>query len=388
MSKFVQLWTRLIFQIDVYSIHNEGELVMNAKTSFDSIMLSIEKQVAINKDHKEIATNISNENYLSVREMNSIIAFLTGFTLVEYIKERKLMAAYKILISDPIFDIDAAIEVSGYDNQSSFTKKFTDFFGISPKVAHQKKESSKYKMPLSWEAISVDSSGTKELAKIEFVPTKFGIPKMQYDRISEAMDYQLLYEFTDIQSEAAFQLLDEYEISVKDAFEFIDEYTIFFFEDVPKEQLEQNTYSIDNKLYIRFKELYFETFNREYSVNEINELNLEGMRIGVDIAQLTPYFWKEYFSTGNYDLETLAYFGKIYDELSPNCDLIEFIQNIRSGMTPQEAATIDYGNWEDYVNLSYMELNDPNYYLELEADEELDKYDLSKGNFDDSFYDM
>jgi hypothetical protein len=92
---------------------------MNAKEQFDKIIETIE---ILSNDldgikARDIAEHVSSMLGLGCRDVGAIFAFLTGYSLLDYIKERKLMAAYKMLISIPLLDIEGAITVSGYDNQ-------------------------------------------------------------------------------------------------------------------------------------------------------------------------------------------------------------------------------------------------------------------------------
>ena len=98
---------------------------MNLKEHFESIIEKIEKKAENPYDQKasNIAENICKEEFINIREFNAIFKFLTDYSIIEYIKERKMMIAYKMLIEAEEFDPQPVIEISGLDNQNSFGKK-------------------------------------------------------------------------------------------------------------------------------------------------------------------------------------------------------------------------------------------------------------------------
>ena len=164
---------------------------MNAKEKFESLIEKIEDMVTSDSDNsaKNIAVEVSNMNYLSYRETSVIFSYLTGYSsLLDYIRERKMMASYKMLISCPILNIEAAVVVSGYDNQSSFSKKFKEQFEETPSEAFSKKDQSKLLPPLTWKSLSSDASRffdkCIEMDKKE--KTKFGVSAVQYEKMMRA----------------------------------------------------------------------------------------------------------------------------------------------------------------------------------------------------------
>lgn len=97
------------------------------------------------------------------------------------------MASYKLLISMQILDIQASIEIYGYENQASYTKKFRELFGMTPTEAHDKKDESKILPPLTWQRISDDVEyDTMDADSSVVSKTKFGITYNQYLKIMEA----------------------------------------------------------------------------------------------------------------------------------------------------------------------------------------------------------
>lgn len=64
-------------------------------------------------------------------------SFLCGFTVMEYIRFRRLTLAGSELAASKVKVIDAALKY-GYDSPDSFTKAFTRFHGITPSMAQKK----------------------------------------------------------------------------------------------------------------------------------------------------------------------------------------------------------------------------------------------------------
>lgn len=115
---------------------------MNKREVFNSWIQKIEEISKRGDDISsgELAKSIAKEVGYDVKVLNSIISFMTGETLAEYIKSRKLNAACKYLTGNKNAEISRAVEISGYDNQSSFSKRFKKEYGITPNEAKARKE--------------------------------------------------------------------------------------------------------------------------------------------------------------------------------------------------------------------------------------------------------
>jgi AraC family transcriptional regulator len=98
----------------------------------------IEDNIAEELDYGEIAKRA----YISNFQFQRAFSILCGFTLGEYIRNRRLTLAGMELSSGGIKVIDIAAKY-GYDSPDSFTKAFSRFHGISPSSA--KKEGARLK---------------------------------------------------------------------------------------------------------------------------------------------------------------------------------------------------------------------------------------------------
>lgn len=79
---------------------------------------------------------IAEKAYVSSFYFQKIFHVLCGFTVGEYIRNRRLSLAAQELCSTPIKVIDAALKY-GYDSPDSFARAFTRFHGISPSAARK-----------------------------------------------------------------------------------------------------------------------------------------------------------------------------------------------------------------------------------------------------------
>lgn len=80
---------------------------------------------------------IASKAYLSSFYFQKIFHILCGFTVSEYIRNRRLTLAAQELTSSDSKVIDVAIKY-GYDSPDSFTRAFTKFHGIKPSEAKEK----------------------------------------------------------------------------------------------------------------------------------------------------------------------------------------------------------------------------------------------------------
>lgn len=98
-------------------------------------------QNAIEYIEENITENITvedtaNKVYISPFYFQKGFAMLCGFTVAEYIRNRKLSLAGGELVTTDAKVIDIAMKY-GYDSPDSFTKAFTRFHGISPSAVRK-----------------------------------------------------------------------------------------------------------------------------------------------------------------------------------------------------------------------------------------------------------
>lgn len=112
-------------------------------------------QSAINFMEQHITENISAEDVANHVHISSFyfqkgFRMLCGFSIIEYIRNRRLALAGGDLATTDIKIIDIAMKY-GYDSPDSFTKAFTRFHGVSPTMVRKEDVMIKTFAPLKLE---------------------------------------------------------------------------------------------------------------------------------------------------------------------------------------------------------------------------------------------
>lgn len=84
------------------------------------------------------AENISGQIFSSECNFRTLFRVITGYSLGEYIRNRRLSLAGEEIINSGQTIIDIALKY-GYDTPESFTKAFTRFHGVSPSCVRSQK---------------------------------------------------------------------------------------------------------------------------------------------------------------------------------------------------------------------------------------------------------
>ena len=98
----------------------------------------IEEHLTEELDVNEIA----GKAFVSSFYFQRIFNVLCGFTVGEYIRNRRLTLAAQELCASDIKVLDVALKY-GYDSPDSFAKAFTKFHGVTPSKAREKSSSLK-----------------------------------------------------------------------------------------------------------------------------------------------------------------------------------------------------------------------------------------------------
>ena len=211
---------------------------MQAKEKFNNIVYKIEELVLEAEYMKayEISEEAfaAGECYIDDRSKNTLFLFLIGSTVIDYINERRMMAAYKHLVTMKKKNFKKVIDLSGVQEHSSFIRKFRKQFGMSPTQAFEKKDESKILPIKDWDEISQE--GKNIFAKLEedenvLIEKKFGISKEMYIRAQHAENLQSFYKLNDLESEFAFAMSDSHAISLDETFEYVYNYVWVYAED-------------------------------------------------------------------------------------------------------------------------------------------------------------
>lgn len=107
-------------------------------TSLNKVIEEIEKKLTNKIDYKKLAKIIGTSDYTLQR----VFCFLTGITLIEYIRKRRLSNAAEDLQKGEEKVIDIALKYQ-YDSPISFTRAFQKMHNIAPSKVKESKVSIK-----------------------------------------------------------------------------------------------------------------------------------------------------------------------------------------------------------------------------------------------------
>lgn len=105
----------------------------------------IEENITDDLDHAKIANAANSSKFHFIR----IFSILTGKTLGEYIRERRLSLASQDILHGDLKVIDVALKY-GYEDAGAFSKAFKRFHGVTPTQAQCFKKSLKAVPPLKF----------------------------------------------------------------------------------------------------------------------------------------------------------------------------------------------------------------------------------------------
>ena len=200
---------------------------MTGSEKIDRVTALIESEIKKDKSASEIADIVAREIGNSTRDLSTIFLFMTGKTLIDYIKERKLNASYEHIIDGEKFDAKTAVTLSGLGDQSALIKKFKNAYGMTPKEAHAKKDRSLVKARMKWNDFShveIQEITSEENDTVIANNTVLGLARTKYEEVKEAIELQELYGFDELQSEIAYYIYQTYDFPLKETFRFVDEY--------------------------------------------------------------------------------------------------------------------------------------------------------------------
>lgn len=113
-------------------------------------------------------TDVANHVYASNAHFQRVFSLVTGITIGDYIRNRRLSLAGQELLLPKTKIIDVAMKYQ-YDSQESFIKAFTRFHGITPYTGRKQRHRLKYFRPLTIH-ISIqggfDMSGNREILSV------------------------------------------------------------------------------------------------------------------------------------------------------------------------------------------------------------------------------
>lgn len=369
---------------------------MSPKEKYDNVISFIEK----NADDRylradELASKVAASCALSLREMTTLISFMTGLTLLQYIKGRKMMAAYKHIIQPehPKYNksiIAAAIEIADLGSHQAFDKKFSSCFGQSPTDAFKRKDASLITEPLFWDVLSRKSTEPdRQDEEAKWMPDKmkFGVLQEQYEKIIQAAELTALYSLETVFSDYAFELSETGISSLDEAFRFAGSIREFFsykydesddsdasdMAQLPKEII--HSIGDDKCFQFMFFTCKIEVADASYILDYIPLEKEEIIKLDPMLLILfCKYFEEDYDGEPNYEFmvfkEAYEYYTAQVDSDYQVEDFDEYIEYLDSGLSIEEAFS-----WTKKSHLKYSLASLPYYDIFRKMEEEYSAID-------------
>lgn len=172
-------------------------------------------QMALNYVEENLLNGITYEDvarqvYMSSFHFHKIFSMITGVTVNEYIRNRRLSMAGQELTLSEVKVIDMAYKY-GYDSPESFTKAFSRFHGISPSVA--KRSGMKLKLYNRLNIKIIMEGGTSMDYKIvEREPFKLiaKVKEFRNDIVNEIANHEVSDFWDECGKEGVFAVLKEH----------------------------------------------------------------------------------------------------------------------------------------------------------------------------------
>jgi len=106
---------------------------MNAFSDFNELINYIEDNLFCELNVNDLAKRAK----LSVYEFRRIFSFVVGTPVYEYVRKRRLSLSSKLIMEGE--DISIVSAKCGYDNLSSFSRAFKEFYGFAPSEVNNAK---------------------------------------------------------------------------------------------------------------------------------------------------------------------------------------------------------------------------------------------------------
>ncbi|WP_022759093.1 AraC family transcriptional regulator [Butyrivibrio fibrisolvens] len=321
--------------------------------SMERIISEIERLVGYDENcgylgAEDIIGRLCKQEGKTPRDFSTIFAGIFDVSLNKYVKDRKMMATYKIMIKDDDYDIQSYVECSPYDNESSFSTGFSKKFGVPPKQAWQQKDIDKIEEPISIDSIIPRSNSAEKISKAS--KKKFGLPKDVIDRYEVICEYKAMFGLEDLYVELAVYLNEEKGVELKDAFKTVDDFLMDYEYDIEGEcleTLEELLEYVDNEVPV----LYVKHLYPDVCLPQLNTWNMYLKEEGGDASEVTQEFIKVFISNVS---EGLSYkdLKEFYEDYLDNYkDAYDFRGFIKM---KQESATIEYDDqFIDDVDIEY-----------------------------------
>lgn len=260
---------------------------MSFQNRFNGIIESIENHISQKED--QIPERLAQESGVHLRMVADAFQFITGITLAQYIKQRRMIHALNYKMNSNC-SMETAATDYGFADAPTLSKAFKANFGISP--SQMSKEMLKTYMPLTIERVMAtaglksDNDGICANEKSEIL----GVANEQFQIIKQVLEMNAVYGLSDKEAEYAYNLSRKYGAPLSSAFEFIEDMGL---------QKENGTLSAcmwNVSLHEIISLCFRKNLSVSESVDEIHRLHTIGVE---DVSELGDEFLEIYFSLSN-----------------------------------------------------------------------------------------
>ena len=320
---------------------------MNFKERYDEIIKEIEDAVKANE--KQITEMLSKKYGIHTRMIADAFQFISGVTLSQYIKQRRIINAinYK-------FEHSCSLEVAaakyGFPDSATLSKACKSFLGISPSQISRQELARKH--PLTIDAL-LSMEECMHIAKANCGNDSsklFGIDREQFATIKDVLEINAIYGLPDEDAELAYELSVKHHVSLPRAFEFV--------EDMLLQEENGTMYAKNDSAY--FNEIADLCFRRNMSISESIEEIERLYSIGVvNVSSLTDGFLEVYFSKANesfgFDAETINDIVAEMEEANiPTSEFDDLISSADFFGGDISEAILNYSSVENLNDLFYQ----------------------------------
>lgn len=170
---------------------------------YDMIVAQIED--AVNQDIENIPELLSKKTGLHMRVLGDAFQFVSGMTLSQYIKQRRMIRAMHYR-NEHNCSLEDVAERFGFSDAPTMSKAFKSSFGISP--SQMSVEDLTKQQPLTADKLMSEDDNQK------------------FDEIRGALDLNCVYGLSDAEAAFAYELSKKRDIPLQDAFELVESFVL------------------------------------------------------------------------------------------------------------------------------------------------------------------
>ena len=300
---------------------------------------------------KDIFETICKHNGCTARDLNTIFTFISGKSLIKYIKDRKMMATYELMLRDKDYDAQSYIDCSGYDTDSSFSTGFSKMFGMNPTTAHKLKDKTRLEPPVSIDSL-LSGSKSQDDGETNVSEKVFGLPKDVIDQYNEICEYQALYGLEDMYAELAVYISKNTGSELEEAFRDVDTLVMDYEEISEKKSLKEMLDYIKKEIPVVFvKYLY-----PDVPLPELNNWHSLMKLEGGSALEETPEFVRAFIddASDGYSYKELKELYNDYEQhYKTKYDFTDYLIAIQMCDSIEE--------YEEMINSSVQELQSGRY---------------------------